>query len=235
MNGIQLIFRLEIADVHHGFCGVFFWWDETDGCFLVECNCYSESASGATTDLVNLEYLERVVFYTNGILYPDNVVGADSHTTMIAGLGVAGRGVGGIESEATMLGQTDKHEMGRIPGRTANDIKNYWNSNLSKKIPSESKNTISLETHNNGTNSAKDLKPSQGDFQSSSDRKTEREWEDEEVDDTTSFWRSLLLEGEFLESNQLRVENKEMVMFEHDDFFQGLGDLVEVMEILGGN
>ncbi|KAI8000458.1 Transcription factor MYB113 [Camellia lanceoleosa] len=124
---------------------------------------------------------------------------------------------------------------GRIPGRTANDIKNYWNSNLSKKIPSESKNTISLETHNNGTNSAKDLKPSQGDFQSSSDRKTEREWEDEEVDDTTSFWRSLLLEGEFLESNQLRVENKEMVMFEHDDFFQGLGDLVEVMEILGGN
>ncbi|KAL7211005.1 hypothetical protein ACSBR2_013988 [Camellia fascicularis] len=126
---------------------------------------------------------------------------------------------------------------GRIPGRTANDIKNYWNSYLSKKIPSESKNTIRLETHNNGTNSAKDSEPSQGDFQSSSDQKTEREWEDEEeeVDDTTSFWRSLLLEGTFLESNQLRVENKEMVMFEHDDFFQGLGDLVEVMEILGGN
>ncbi|CAL5382610.1 unnamed protein product [Camellia sinensis] len=54
---------------------------------------------------VNLKYLGRVVFYTNGILYPDSVVGTDSHTTMIAGLGVAGWGVGGIESEATMLGQ----------------------------------------------------------------------------------------------------------------------------------
>ncbi|KAL7205187.1 hypothetical protein ACSBR2_018173 [Camellia fascicularis] len=49
---------------------------------------------------VNLEYLGRVVFYTNGNLYPDSVVGTDSHTTMIAGWGV-----GGIESEATMLGQ----------------------------------------------------------------------------------------------------------------------------------
>ncbi|KMZ63341.1 Aconitate hydratase, 3-isopropylmalate dehydratase [Zostera marina] len=54
---------------------------------------------------VNLEYLGRVVFNTNGILYPDSVVGTDSHTTMIDGLGVAGWGVGGIEAEATMLGQ----------------------------------------------------------------------------------------------------------------------------------
>ncbi|KAL7218606.1 hypothetical protein ACSBR2_011802 [Camellia fascicularis] len=58
--------------------------------------------------MVNLEYLGRVVFCTNGILYPDSVVGTDSHTTMIAGLGVAGWGVGGIESEATMLGQVQK-------------------------------------------------------------------------------------------------------------------------------
>ncbi|KZV58506.1 hypothetical protein F511_23759 [Dorcoceras hygrometricum] len=54
---------------------------------------------------VNLEYLGRVVFNSDGILYPDSVVGTDSHTTMIDGLGVAGWGVGGIEAEATMLGQ----------------------------------------------------------------------------------------------------------------------------------
>lgn len=54
---------------------------------------------------VNLEYLGRVVFNSEGILYPDSLVGTDSHTTMIDGLGVAGWGVGGIEAEATMLGQ----------------------------------------------------------------------------------------------------------------------------------
>ncbi|KAG2240792.1 hypothetical protein Bca52824_090537 [Brassica carinata] len=54
---------------------------------------------------VNLEYLARVVFNRNGLLYPDSVVGTDSHTTMIDGLGVTGWGVGGIEAEATMLGQ----------------------------------------------------------------------------------------------------------------------------------
>ena len=52
-----------------------------------------------------MEYLGRVVFNTNGMLYPDSVVGTDSHTTMIDGLGVAGWGVGGIEAEAAMLGQ----------------------------------------------------------------------------------------------------------------------------------
>ncbi|KAG0568151.1 hypothetical protein KC19_7G190400 [Ceratodon purpureus] len=54
---------------------------------------------------VNLEYLARVVFNSNGVLYPDTLVGTDSHTTMIDGLGVAGWGVGGIEAEAAMLGQ----------------------------------------------------------------------------------------------------------------------------------
>ncbi|KAJ3689776.1 hypothetical protein LUZ61_018940 [Rhynchospora tenuis] len=54
---------------------------------------------------VNLEYLARVVFNNNGLLYPDSVVGTDSHTTMVDGLGVAGWGVGGIEAEAAMLGQ----------------------------------------------------------------------------------------------------------------------------------
>lgn len=55
---------------------------------------------------VNLEYLARVVFETDGVLYPDSLVGTDSHTTMINGLGVTGWGVGGIEAEAVMLGQT---------------------------------------------------------------------------------------------------------------------------------
>ncbi|KAL7218968.1 hypothetical protein ACSBR2_012103 [Camellia fascicularis] len=54
---------------------------------------------------VNLEYLGCVVFNLDGMLYPDSVVGTDSHTTMIDGLGVAGWGVGGIEAEAAMLGQ----------------------------------------------------------------------------------------------------------------------------------
>ncbi|XP_050308344.1 cytoplasmic aconitate hydratase-like isoform X2 [Anthonomus grandis grandis] len=57
---------------------------------------------------VNLEYLARVVFTGKDkpILYPDTVVGTDSHTTMINGLGVVGWGVGGIEAEAVMLGQS---------------------------------------------------------------------------------------------------------------------------------
>ena len=54
---------------------------------------------------VNLEYLARSVFENNGVLYPDSLVGTDSHTTMINGLGVLGWGVGGIEAEAVMLGQ----------------------------------------------------------------------------------------------------------------------------------
>lgn len=54
---------------------------------------------------VNLEHLARVVFTDGDVLYPDSVVGTDSHTTMIDGLGVLGWGVGGIEAEATMLGQ----------------------------------------------------------------------------------------------------------------------------------
>src|ERR671915_366193 len=54
---------------------------------------------------VNLEYLGRVVFDNDGTLYPDTLVGTDSHTTMINGLGVLGWGVGGIEAEAAMLGQ----------------------------------------------------------------------------------------------------------------------------------
>jgi len=54
---------------------------------------------------VNLEYLAKVVWDTDGVLYPDSLVGTDSHTTMINGLGVVGWGVGGIEAEAVMLGQ----------------------------------------------------------------------------------------------------------------------------------
>lgn len=54
---------------------------------------------------VNLEYLAQGVLENNGVVYPDTLVGTDSHTTMINGLGVVGWGVGGIEAEAGMLGQ----------------------------------------------------------------------------------------------------------------------------------
>ena len=58
---------------------------------------------------VNIEYLARVVFSEDGdggtVAYPDTLVGTDSHTTMVNGLGVVGWGVGGIEAEAAMLGQ----------------------------------------------------------------------------------------------------------------------------------
>jgi aconitate hydratase len=54
---------------------------------------------------VNLEYLARVVEDRDGVAFPDTLVGTDSHTTMVNGLGVLGWGVGGIEAEAAMLGQ----------------------------------------------------------------------------------------------------------------------------------
>lgn len=54
---------------------------------------------------VNMEYLARTVVTDNGLIYPDSLVGTDSHTTMINGLGVVGWGVGGIEAESVMLGQ----------------------------------------------------------------------------------------------------------------------------------
>src|SRR5580765_1872833 len=54
---------------------------------------------------VNLEYLAKGVFEREGVYFPDTLVGTDSHTTMINGLGIVGWGVGGIEAESAMLGQ----------------------------------------------------------------------------------------------------------------------------------
>src|SRR2546425_5393397 len=54
---------------------------------------------------VNLEYVARVVQVRDGVAVPDTLMGTDSHTTMVNGLGVLGWGVGGIEAEAAMLGQ----------------------------------------------------------------------------------------------------------------------------------
>jgi aconitate hydratase len=81
---------------------------------------------------VNLEYLGKVVFTRDGVAYPDTLVGTDSHTTMINGLGVVGWGVGGIEAEACMLGQPIYLVMpdvvgfkltGKLPeGSTATDL-----------------------------------------------------------------------------------------------------------------
>src|SRR5205085_1499502 len=81
---------------------------------------------------VNLEYLARGVFQKNGVYYPDSLVGTDSHTTMINGIGVVAWGVGGIEAEAGMLGQpvyfltpdvVGVHLKGRLSeGVTATDL-----------------------------------------------------------------------------------------------------------------
>ncbi len=81
---------------------------------------------------VNLEYLARGVHQRDGITYPDTLVGTDSHTTMINGIGVVGWGVGGIEAEAGMLGQpvyfltpdvVGVHLKGRLrEGCTATDL-----------------------------------------------------------------------------------------------------------------
>jgi aconitate hydratase len=83
---------------------------------------------------VNIEHLARVVFHNEaaGTAYPDTVVGTDSHTTMVNGLGVLGWGVGGIEAEAAMLGQPITMLIpqvigfrlkGRLPeGATATDL-----------------------------------------------------------------------------------------------------------------
>src|ERR687890_743226 len=81
---------------------------------------------------VNLEYLARGVLEKEGIYYPDTLVGTDSHTTMINGLGIVGWGVGGIEAEAGMLGQpvyiltpdvVGVHLTGELPqGATATDL-----------------------------------------------------------------------------------------------------------------
>ena len=81
---------------------------------------------------VNLEYLARGVHQKDGVYYPDTLVGTDSHTTMINGIGVVGWGVGGIEAEAGMLGQpvyfltpdvVGVHLKGRLrEGVTATDL-----------------------------------------------------------------------------------------------------------------
>lgn len=81
---------------------------------------------------VNLEYLAKGVFERDGVYFPDSLVGTDSHTTMINGLGIVGWGVGGIEAEAGMLGQpvyfltpdvVGVHLTGELPqGATATDL-----------------------------------------------------------------------------------------------------------------
>jgi aconitate hydratase len=65
---------------------------------------------------VNIEYLARTIMERGGQAYPDTVVGTDSHTTMVNGLGVVGWGVGGIEAEAAMLGQPVSMLIPRVVG-----------------------------------------------------------------------------------------------------------------------
>ncbi|HUY52078.1 MAG TPA: aconitase family protein [Streptosporangiaceae bacterium] len=65
---------------------------------------------------VNIEHLARVVFAEDGVAFPDTLVGTDSHTPMVNGLGVLGWGVGGIEAEAAMLGQPMSTLIPRVVG-----------------------------------------------------------------------------------------------------------------------
>jgi aconitate hydratase len=65
---------------------------------------------------VNIEYLARTIMLRDGVAYPDTLVGTDSHTTMVNGLGVLGWGVGGIEAEAAMLGQPVSMLIPRVVG-----------------------------------------------------------------------------------------------------------------------
>jgi aconitate hydratase len=72
---------------------------------------------------VNLEYLSRVVTARDGQAFPDTLVGTDSHTTMVNGLGVLGWGVGGIEAEAAMLGQPVSMLLPQVTGfRLENEL-----------------------------------------------------------------------------------------------------------------
>ena len=92
---------------------------------------------------VNIEHLAKVVWTKNGVAYPDTLVGTDSHTTMVNGLGVVGWGVGGIEAEACMLGQpiyivtpqvVGFRLKGSLPeGTTATDLVLYITEILRKK------------------------------------------------------------------------------------------------------
>lgn len=75
---------------------------------------------------VNLEYLGRVVFNSDGMLYPDSLVGTDSHTTMINGLGIVGWGVGGIEAEAVMLGQCISMVLPEVVGYRLTGVVNSY-------------------------------------------------------------------------------------------------------------
>ena len=92
---------------------------------------------------VNIEHLAKVVWTKDGVAFPDTLVGTDSHTTMVNGLGVVGWGVGGIEAEAAMLGQpiyivtpqvVGFRLKGSLPeGSTATDLVLYVTEILRKK------------------------------------------------------------------------------------------------------
>lgn len=129
---------------------------------------------------------------------------------------------------------------GRIPGRTANDIKNHWNTSLSKKLASENKSSTATS---DDKCMPMNWESSELGLESSPDRKLEEEEDDDEEEekDTTSFWKSLLLEGEYMETRtkigrkigneENKVESDDLFL-EDDDLFQGLDDLLQDADIL---
>ncbi|XP_042510449.1 transcription factor MYB90-like [Macadamia integrifolia] len=122
---------------------------------------------------------------------------------------------------------------GRIPGRTANDVKNYWNSHLSKKLRSEhtltSRCTNKLHESSNPSMNSRWLR---GTSESSSGHDQQPQREEEEEEAKPSFWKSLLLEREEKETNStnLAVEKKEMVVGE-DDLVVGVDELLQDLDL----
>ena len=114
---------------------------------------------------VNIERLARVVFAEGASAYPDTLVGTDSHTTMVNGLGVLGWGVGGIEAEAAMLGQPVTMLIPQVigfeltgslpPGTTATDLVLTNSSNSSATVSRVCRSRIARRSRTCRRNSAR--------------------------------------------------------------------------------
>nr|DAD44051.1 TPA_asm: hypothetical protein HUJ06_002281 [Nelumbo nucifera] len=120
----------------------------------------------------------------------------------------------------------------RIPGRTANDVKNYWNSHLSKKLKSEQLLPSNLTTQLAGpqTSAANSSEWTTGVSDSTGgDHQRQVDEEESGEEETLTFWKRLLLEGEEMKTKS-SAEDKEMAV-NNEDFLVGFEELVQDGEI----